>query len=67
MNKNMIKQEKFENILSMHFKYYEKYWDGGNFMGYIATDKKIKISKFLNYVKIPKFKDVLFNFLQKLK
>lgn len=67
MNKNLISERKMENILSKNFKFYQKYWDGGNFMGYIASDKKIKIDKFLTHVRIPSFINSLTSFFKRVK
>lgn len=59
MNKNLIEKSKFEEILSKNFEHYHMYWDGGNFFGYIASDKKEKIDKFKRYVNIPRFENVI--------
>lgn len=66
MNKTLIDKSKFEGILSNNFENYYMYWDGGNFFGYIASDKKEKIEKFKNYVRIPRFEEVIDNIISKV-
>jgi ubiquinone/menaquinone biosynthesis C-methylase UbiE len=67
MNKNLIEKSKFENILKNNFDNYYMYWDGGNFFGYIASDKKIKIDKFKSLVHISRFDSVIDKIVKELE
>jgi hypothetical protein len=42
MNKNMISSLEMERLLTSKFKHVGKYWDSGNFKGYLATNDKTK-------------------------
>lgn len=42
MNKNMISSLEMERLLVSRFKHVGKYWDSGNFKGYLATNDKAK-------------------------
>ena len=50
MSKYMVDLKYTFNALNKHFKYVREYWTSGNFHGFVASDDKTKIERFLNYL-----------------
>jgi len=47
MSDDMVKDTAYEKLLKKNFKYVTEYWNSGNFKGYVATNSKAKLNKFL--------------------
>jgi hypothetical protein len=47
MHKYMISESTTEAILTDNFNAVSQFWDSGNFKGYVASDNKAKLQKFL--------------------
>lgn len=47
---NMVKESVVTDELAKNFKYVQQYWDGGNFKGYIASNDKAKIDRFMSSI-----------------
>lgn len=50
MSKYMVDLERTFDALNKHFKYVREYWTSGNFHGFVASDSKQIINKFLSYL-----------------
>lgn len=47
MNSGMVTPENYERMLLNNFKFAARFWDAGNFKGYVASNDKESISMFL--------------------
>lgn len=47
MNNLMVTPAELETVLRANFKHVSQYWDSGNFKGYVASDNKAAIDRFL--------------------
>ena len=56
MVSNMVSQETLENVLRERFDYVVQYWDAGNFKGYVASDSRVALDRFLNDLNLPQSK-----------
>lgn len=47
---NMVTEEKLLRDLGDNFSHVQQYWDAGNFKGYVASNDKTKIDKFIKSI-----------------
>lgn len=47
---NMVTEEKLLRDLGSNFNYIQQYWDAGNFKGYVASNDKVKIDRFMKSI-----------------
>ena len=50
MAEDMVNDKDYEKTLNNNFKHVEEYWNSGNFKGYVASDNKEVLDKFIEDV-----------------